>query len=369
MASISSVSSGHTQPVQTDRVQNSFSELTQKVQAVVFSRWGLVLVTAVFAAACFGALVGLGVCATASLISYMTLPKSNPAPSIPQQANPDSRSRAPLHLPRTRQANPTTQRERNIQIFNETLEMIRQGERVDMEQHEHMLVSSVVMEQCAPSPELGERDTEILVEPITSFEMAKKIVNRGYKPLVLDMANRYSHGGGVRNGATAQEEVLCRQSNLYPALEVLVDRQQYPLPEFGGAYIPNVQFFRDDAYNFVDPFTVDVFVSAAYNCNVGSRGYDKPENEHEYENGTRLKIQNMLRAAIQMGNRAVVLSAFGCGAFRNDTNFIAQIYREILNDPEFQGKFDIVAFGIYDPPAAEVQNCPIFERVLREEVV
>ena len=69
----------------------------------------------------------------------------------------------------------------------------------------------------------------------------------------------------------------------------------------------------------------------------------------------------MLRSAIQNGNRTLVLSAFGCGAFRNDPNFIAAAYRRIFAEPEFAGAFDVVAFGIYDPPGAGRPNCPLFQ--------
>ena len=40
-----------------------------------------------------------------------------------------------------------------------------------------------------------------------------------------DFANGFVHGGGVRHGARAQEEEICRRSGLLPALE----RLQFPL--------------------------------------------------------------------------------------------------------------------------------------------
>ena len=76
--------------------------------------------------------------------------------------------------------------------------------------------------------------------------MTGKLLNEGSNPLVLDMANRYSAGGGVRTGANAQEEILCRESNLMKALVELEQQNQYPIPEVGGIYVPGVQFFRAD---------------------------------------------------------------------------------------------------------------------------
>lgn len=97
--------------------------------------------------------------------------------------------------------------------------------------------------------------------------MLQRLVNEGRRPLVLDMANGAVPGGAVLGGSNAQEETLCRQSTLYPALKKL----NYPLPEFGGAFVPHVQFFRDDAYKGIRPLVVDVFASAAYDCNLSHK--------------------------------------------------------------------------------------------------
>jgi hypothetical protein len=119
------------------------------------------------------------------------------------------------------------------------------------------------------------------------------------------MANRYVPGGSVTTGARAQEETLCRQSTLYPSLGGI----QYPLPEFGGAVVPNVQFFRDDAYQGIEPFTADVFLSAAYDCNIEhDRGYDRPApgpdgGDDMYATGMRRKIRTMLRFAMENGKK------------------------------------------------------------------
>lgn len=333
------------QPIQISSGQDG---LIKKISDFVLSKWAAVAASAIVAGACFGVLVGLGVGLAAALIAIFISKRGEapqgviPAPLAPIPGDPNSR-------------------EYNVGIFNQTQEIIREGLRIDADQHRQTLEGAVIV------PELGRQAppahpvaTQFWVEPVTTYEMTRRLVQQGHRPLVLDMANRYTRGGGVTTGARAQEETLCRQSNLYPALE----RLAYPLPEKGGAYVPGVQFFRDDAYNVVEPFVADVFVSAAYNCNrAHGPGYDRPGPDGEdefYAVGTDAKIRTMLRSAIQHGNRSLVLSAFGCGAFRNDPNVISATYRRILNEVEFRGAFDAVAFGIYDPPGARDQNYPIF---------
>jgi uncharacterized protein (TIGR02452 family) len=60
------------------------------------------------------------------------------------------------------------------------------------------------------------------------------------------------------------------------------------------------------------------------------------------------KIRSMFRAAILQGNDSLLLSAFGCGAFKNDPKLISQWYKEVLAEPEFVGAFSKVVFGIID---------------------
>lgn len=335
------------------QVPSWFVSTIEKISEIVLSRWTLVVASALLAGACFGLVAGLAVGLVAALLAAFIPKKTEEAVPVPGAVND-----APV----------VPSRQYNIEIFNQTLEMIREGVRIDPDQHRQMLQGAVVVQP------IGRRGhapinpvaTQFIVEPITTYAMTRRLVQMGHRPLVLDMANLYERGGGVRNGANAQEETLCRQSDLYPGLE----RLTYPLPVEGGAYIPGVQFFREDIqYRAVEPFVADVFVSAAYNCNRGhGAGYDRPEadgGDELYAAGTEAKIRTMLRHAIQTGHRSLVLSAFGCGAFENPPAFIAETYKRIFNEEEFRGAFELVAFGIYDPPGSRgTPNHPIFREIL-----
>jgi len=197
---------------------------------------------------------------------------------------------------------------------------------------------------------LGENknkfETKFLVVPLTSAQMAQKIVQEHYgNPAVLNMANDTIPGGDFLAGGTSgQEEQLCLRSNLYEGLEAAkkANPSFYPIHPFGVIVTPKVTFFNNDATNAKVPeaFTADVISSAAYNCTPGP-GFNKPLTQEEYLEGTRNKMKAMFRAAIMNNNDSLVLSAFG-----NEPAVISRLYKEVLEDTEFKGRFALVVFAI-----------------------
>ncbi|KAG2378703.1 hypothetical protein C9374_007851 [Naegleria lovaniensis] len=51
--------------------------------------------------------------------------------------------------------------------------------------------------------------------------------------------------------------------------------------------------------------------------------------------------------ALQHGVTHLVLSAFGCGAYRNPPQHVAQLFKQVLMQ-EYDGKFSQVIFAIYN---------------------
>lgn len=101
-------------------------------------------------------------------------------------------------------------------------------------------------------------------------------------------------------GCAAQEEELCRRSNLYPGIK----KQKYPLGDFEGLYTSDVTFFRqgsDARYKkYEQSFVCDVVSVAAY------RMAGKKMNEQD-KLGTLQKIRMILSIAHKQGCEVIVL--------------------------------------------------------------
>ena len=180
---------------------------------------------------------------------------------------------------------------------------------------------------------------------------------------VLNMASAYTPGGGWLHGSGAQEENLHRRTTLCEHLHGARYRRagiqgprpevRYPLPEFGGVFSPSVIVLRGceaDGYPFlVHPWPVSVLTVAAYH---GPRCTQRPDGRRAldppFEYGTRRKIRAMLAAAKYNRVQNLVLCAFGCGAFRNPPEHMAEIFVQCLAEPAAKGYFEKVTFAIID---------------------
>ncbi len=167
------------------------------------------------------------------------------------------------------------------------------------------------------------------------------------RPLVLNMASRRNPGGGVEGGAGAQEECLFRSSNYYTTLYPLRNIV-YPMDRnFGGIYSPEVTVFRGleaEGYPLLErPFKVCFVAVAALNGPHLTADGDYVESERV---GMINKIRTILNIALKFGHKTLVLSAFGCGAFRNPPDKVALLFKQVFEEPAYKGAFERVIFAI-----------------------
>lgn len=77
----------------------------------------------------------------------------------------------------------------------------------------------------------------------------------------------------------------------------------------------------------------------------------------------RLPPIRVLDVALLEGNEVVILGAFGCGAFENNTEVVARAAKTVVD--EYRKTFKTIEFAIYCKPN-EDRNYKIFERVMKE---
>ena len=70
---------------------------------------------------------------------------------------------------------------------------------------------------------------------------------------------------------------------------------------------------------------------------------------------------HMLTCAAAKGADILVLGAFGCGAFENDPEVVANAFKTALN--VFPKVFDHIEFAVYCPPGGST-NYTVFKKVL-----
>jgi uncharacterized protein (TIGR02452 family) len=172
------------------------------------------------------------------------------------------------------------------------------------------------------------------------------------KTCMLNMASYRKPGGGVMNGAMAQEEELARRSNLMYGLDLAM----YPLGLYDFIYTKDVTFFKDRDYNIMTLFDCDIITMAAINLNSS----DVPK---DYKRVMETKISEMLHIPKKYGCKNLVLSAFGCGVFGNDPKFVAEIYKNFLENG-FASMYDNISFAILNDHNSVGSNFEIFKNIL-----
>jgi uncharacterized protein (TIGR02452 family) len=187
-------------------------------------------------------------------------------------------------------------------------------------------------------------ETHVLVANETTLGAARRLGDAGLRALSLNFANGTEPGGGFLEGARAQEETLCRSSALFRTLEgdPMYDAHRQGAPGESSDWVilsPNVPVFRRDDGAVVERWCTSFATCAApYAPRVG-----------QPRSGDLLarRIRRVLAVARAYGFDALVLGAWGCGAFGNDPVRTASDFREAL-EGEFDGAFRHVTFAVTD---------------------
>jgi uncharacterized protein (TIGR02452 family) len=222
----------------------------------------------------------------------------------------------------------------------------------------------VAQEENIDQPPVEKSETRYICSGKRSFEAAKAY--KGKKTAVLNFANNHSVGGAPFS-AGAQEESLCRCSTLLPCLEAMREPfyrkhiRQYEAKEIGSMgnddliSTPDVVVFKTDERT--DPiypqmmersewYAVDVITCAA--PELSKMNY-RPNN---YEKAIFSRVKKILDVAAKEKVEVLILGAWGCGAFKNDSTVMSNAFYTLLKNYNFE----VVEFALSS--RGDVSNSP-----------
>ena len=175
----------------------------------------------------------------------------------------------------------------------------------------------------------------------TTIELYNQIQSNSDKSkiLVLNLASKKHFGGGVENGAMAQEEELFRKTDY----GIHKGSELYPLSLNEFVFTSKVSIVKDEFYNKIHPnniFQVDMLaMSALYNPVIIDGKLSKSDYDLTFS-----KIDNIFKFAISNSNTNLILGAIGCGVFYNPPLEIIEMFNKCLQ--KYNGHFENIIFSV-----------------------
>ncbi|MFL1378196.1 TIGR02452 family protein [Nocardiopsis protaetiae] len=168
----------------------------------------------------------------------------------------------------------------------------------------------------------------------------------------LNFASARNPGGGVANGARAQEESLARSTALYASLTRCPEFYEHHRAERSLLYSdrviwsPRVPVLCDDRGDrLAEPPAVGFLTCAAPNRRMIER--NGVESAAGVPGVLAARARGVLAVAAHHGVDVLVLGAWGCGVFGNRPPEVAAAFAEHLHG-DYAGVFERVVFAVLD---------------------
>lgn len=208
----------------------------------------------------------------------------------------------------------------------------------------------------------------IIISKKKTFEAARAY--KGKKVAVLNFANNRC-AGGTPFLTNTQEDNLCRSSTLYACLKkeqsTFYDYHsnlynEGKLDNWGNGdliYSPDVLVFKSDNLRpkMLKPrerFYVDVITLAA------PQFWGKNVTKDSFKERIKPRLRKMFEVAKESKVKVLILGAWGCGAFNNPPQLVAEVFKELCAEY----RFDTIEFAIFCNEY-ETNNYEVFERTFK----
>lgn len=172
---------------------------------------------------------------------------------------------------------------------------------------------------------------------------------------ILNFASYKNPGGKFIDGSSAQEESLCHASTLYNVLKEFTmyyhrNKNELNRGYYSNAllYSPDIVFF--DQHGYLPNKKADVITCAATNINAVNKNPNLRADTNTPYIIMKSRIDFILTAACRNNVETIILGAFGCGVFGNDTYTVARIFRQFFKKVtgKFSFAFKKVIFAVPD---------------------
>jgi len=210
-----------------------------------------------------------------------------------------------------------------------------------------------------------ERTTTVAVIDADIIDVAKQYIDQ--HPLVLNPADDNFPGGCVDLGSGAAEESIFRRTNYHRSLTLAY----YPIKPTEAVYSPNITVFKEsenDGFKECTPYEL---------CFIACPGIKYPSltvngclNEEDIETLEK-KIELIFQVAHTHGHSVLILTAFGCGAWRCPPHDVADAFARLIT--KHNGVFKEIVFAIkrnsekeyiVKPDASRPDNYVVFKSIL-----
>lgn len=236
-----------------------------------------------------------------------------------------------------------------------------------------------------PPKNNGARQAKVIVSEKRSLEAAEGYAKQGKRVCVHNFASATNPGGGVVNGALAQEECICRCTTLYPCLDSMEMWSSFysphrkannPLYNDDCIYTPDVYVIKSDI-SFPEPleeserYKVDIITCAAPNLRIKPSNMMNPGAGRSPARITNTQLESLLTSRVKRifeiaaakGEDVLILGAFGCGAFHNPPQVAAKVFHDVMKD--YLSFFEVIEYAVYHR-ADEAANYQEFVKAMRE---
>lgn len=183
----------------------------------------------------------------------------------------------------------------------------------------------------------------IQVYNMDTLDCCKMLIQSGHKVAGHVMASASNPGGGVGTGQLTQEEEIWRRSDSFRYLP----RVLYPLFGVEAIYVNDVTVVRESAAKqhawLADPYQVDLIVVPAVThprVTYDDTDYADPREREKMER----RAEMIFQLALINGRDALVLGAWGCGAFANPAPAVIKIFNTQI--AKWGKKFKNISFAV-----------------------